>query len=52
MAAGIRNRKDPDFGTTDLWVLDEIQQVCAAAGFADPISDYKSRQKLAAEKGG
>ena len=49
--AGIRNRGDPDFGTKELWLLDKIQEVCADAGFANPLPEYKSQYKLAKDLG-
>ena len=52
VSAGVRNRKDPDFGTSELWLLDKIQEVCSSAGFEDPVPAYKSKYKLAQEKGG
>jgi len=51
VAAGIRNGQDPDFGTTELWLLDEVQQICSAAGFPDPLPTYKSRHQMAVDKG-
>jgi hypothetical protein len=47
----VRNRKDPDFGTKDLWVLDMIQDTCAAAGFSNPLPEYKSQYKQAKQLG-
>ena len=47
--AGVRNRKDPDFVTKDLWLLDNIQSVCDKAGFPNPLPEYKSQYKRAVD---
>eukprot|EP00775_Hariotina_reticulata_P012896 gene12896-13022_t len=39
-----------DFGITELWLLDEVQQICSAAGFPDPLPNYKSRHQMAVDK--
>jgi hypothetical protein len=49
--AGVRNRQDPDFVTKDLWLLDKIQQICAAAGFGNPLPEYVSQYLRAKELG-
>lgn len=49
--SGIRNRGDPDFGMVDLWMLDEIKEVCSAAGFEDPLQNFQSQYKEAKAKG-
>jgi hypothetical protein len=50
-AAGVRNRGDPDWGTFDYWLLDEIQTVCSKANFTSPLPGYVSYYKLAKDKG-
>jgi hypothetical protein len=49
--SGVRNRNDPDFGMLEFWLLDEIQDICRDANFADPLPAFKSLHKVAQAKG-
>lgn len=49
--SGVRNRGWPDFGMLEFWKLDEIQDVCKQASFADPLPEFDSLYKTAEAKG-
>jgi hypothetical protein len=48
---GIENRGDRDYGICDMQLLDNIKSSAAAAGFADPLPDLKSKVTAAALAG-